>query len=641
MSEHSHVVSPTVGCRSALGLVATQFAAAADDPTLRAAALDLVASLDLIDDAPLERLRVAYGLSPFERDLVALLGLPEEHETFCLLAAVAHPRGESRLTLESTARVLALDTVGRGHLRHALTVGPLHRHGIVMAEGSSPLPRRSLHLADGIWNAIRGLDHWPSSIRPTVPPPLHSDHLASGVFLAALTNEPRLVLVTAGDGRPPTELAAIVAGTLAHGGTAGVFVDASTSTRDQASLLSIHAIARGAVPVVVGCAESPPLPDHPGTVVVCVVNAVRLHLDDRPVVVFDLGDRALGESIRMWEGLLPELNGGARHLASVLRVDQLRATRAVDDARAAAHAGQSHLSVDSVMRQVRRRTDTDLPPSIHLVHPSASWDELVTTENNDRLLRSIVERVEGQVQVLHDWGFDARGGRGVRAMFAGPPGTGKTLSAEIVASSLGLDLLVVDLSALVSKWLGETEKNISEVFAAADRCQAMLFFDEADAIFGRRTDGGDAQGRWANLETAHLLGRIDAFDGLVVLATNLRGNIDDAFVRRLDVVVEFDEPGPAERRRLWAGHLPERAPYAADVDIDQLAELYGITGGLVRNATMAAAFRAAATGGPIDQLFLIDAVEEEYRKAGRSFPGRPRPRATESDEPFASRHGGT
>src|SRR5690606_20421994 len=148
--------------------------------------------------------------------------------------------------------------------------------------------------------------------------------------------------------------------------------------------------------------------------------------------------------------------------------------------------------------------------------------------------------------------------------------------------------------------------------------------DEADAVFGRRTDGGDAQSRWANLETAHLLARIDAFEGLVLLATNLRGNIDDAFVRRLDVIVEFDEPGDEERRRLWAAHLPASAPMADDVDLGQLSAVYQITGGLIRNAALTAAFRAAADERLIDQQTLLDAVAQEYRKAGRSFPGMPR-----------------
>jgi hypothetical protein len=591
---------------------------------LQAGFLDVADSLSAMPTEPLECLVDAFGLSAFERDLVVLVGLPEEHEIFGHGAALLHPRGESRISFAAVASVLGLDAVGRRHLRRAIDVGPLHRHSILLREGTNPVPQLSFRLAEGLWSALWGNDHWPRDCRPLSIGALTSDELPAERFEGALTQEPRVVLVSATSARPATEVAAIVASTLARTSRAAVFFDAKTVEGDGAPLASIHTAVRGACPVVVGCTEGAPLPDHPGAVIACVTDGARLRLDDRPVVSFELGDRKLGDSIRMWENLAPELNGGAEHLASVLRVDQLWAARAVNDARAAAHADASMLTLDGIVGRVRRRTDTDLPSSVNLVHPTASWDALVTTDDIDSLLRSVVDRVHGQVRVLHEWGFGARGARGVRVLFSGPPGTGKTLSAEIMASSLGLDLLVVDLSALVSKWLGETEKNISEVFDAAERCQAVLFFDEADAIFGRRTDGSDAQSRWANLETAHLLSRIDAFHGLVVLATNLRGNIDDAFVRRLDVIVEFDEPGPQERQRLWATHLPEDAPLAADVDLDQLATVYAITGGLIRNSVLAAAFRAAAEDDPIGQQMLLEAVEQEYQKAGRSFPGMPR-----------------
>jgi len=283
------------------------------------------------------------------------------------------------------------------------------------------------------------------------------------------------------------------------------------------------------------------------------------------------------------------------------------------------------LDVDAIIRRVRRRSDVQLPASVRRIEPTARRDRLVTTADNEALLCSLVDRVRTQVRVLHDWGFAGVGGtRGVRALLSGPPGTGKTLSAEITAAELGLDLLVVDLSALVSKWIGETEKNIAEVFGAAEYSQAVLFFDEADAIFGKRTEAGDAQARWANLETAYLLSRIDTYEGLVLLASNLRTNIDQAFVRRLDVIVEFDEPGPVEREALWRAHLPPDAPLAADVDLAQLAGLYPITGGVIRNAALAAAFHTAGRGGVIGQRALIEAIRREYQKAGRSFPGVPR-----------------
>jgi SpoVK/Ycf46/Vps4 family AAA+-type ATPase len=227
--------------------------------------------------------------------------------------------------------------------------------------------------------------------------------------------------------------------------------------------------------------------------------------------------------------------------------------------------------------------------------------------------------------VLDDWGFlqGRPGARGVRMLCSGPPGTGKTLSAEVMAHELGVDLLMVDISRVVSKWIGETEKNLAEVFDTAERAECVLFFDEADALFGRRTDVSDAHDRYANLETAYLLARLERFEGLAILSTNLRQNVDPAFIRRLEFVVDFDEPGRAEREALWRCHLPPEAPLAPDVDLLELVGLYPIVGALIRNAAVAAGFLAAAEGGPITRSHLVRAVRREYEKSGRAFPGVP------------------
>jgi hypothetical protein len=401
-----------------------------------------------------------------------------------------------------------------------------------------------------------------------------------------------------------------------------VAVPADEVDTSRAAAWSAHVLARGAVPLIVGTPPGPPFPEHPEPVVVAASSTTGLRMDDRPTVTIEVPAPDLGDVVAMWQRLLPELAGESAALAGLLRVDALGASRAVSDARTAA----ARPSVEAVVAHVRHRTDVQLPRTVRLVRPEASLCNLVVTEEQERLLRTVLERVRGQATVLHDWGFSAaaRHHGGARVLLAGPPGTGKTLAVEAMAGDLGLDLLIVDLSALVSKWLGETEKNIAEVFDAAERCQAVLFFDEADAVFGRRTDGSDAQSRWANLETAYLLSRIDRSDGLVVLATNLRRNLDHAFARRLDVVIELDEPDRSSRQRLWERHLPPRAPRAADVDVVALATRYEITGGIIRNAALAAAFAAATTGRPIDQDDLIHAVHDEYRKAGRSFPATPR-----------------
>jgi SpoVK/Ycf46/Vps4 family AAA+-type ATPase len=214
---------------------------------------------------------------------------------------------------------------------------------------------------------------------------------------------------------------------------------------------------------------------------------------------------------------------------------------------------------------------------------------------------------------------------GARLLLSGPPGTGKSLAAAAVATALETDLLVVDVSRIVSKWLGETEKNLSAVFDAAERTQAVLLLDEADALFATRTEVGDAHDRYANLETAYLLQRLDRFEGLVILTSNLRGNIDVAFVRRMDFVVEFPLPDSELRRELWRLHLPADQ-LDPDVNVDALARLYAVPGAWVRNCAVAAAYTAAAGGGPVHQSHLVAAMRREFAKAGLSFPGEPQRR---------------
>jgi SpoVK/Ycf46/Vps4 family AAA+-type ATPase len=242
-----------------------------------------------------------------------------------------------------------------------------------------------------------------------------------------------------------------------------------------------------------------------------------------------------------------------------------------------------------------------------------------------RQLSEALDRLLHQSRVLDDWGFLAGrpGSRGVRMLFAGPPGTGKTLAAEVLAHTLQVDLLVVDLARITSKWIGETEKNLADVFDAAERTQAVLLFDEADALFGKRTEVSDAHDRYANLETAYLLSRLERFEGLAVLSTNLRDNIDAAFTRRLEFVVEFDEPTERDREALWRTHLPVNAPLDEDVHLGELASLYPIVGGHIRNASVAAGFLASAANAPITRADLVRAVQREYEKAGRAFPGAP------------------
>jgi SpoVK/Ycf46/Vps4 family AAA+-type ATPase len=205
----------------------------------------------------------------------------------------------------------------------------------------------------------------------------------------------------------------------------------------------------------------------------------------------------------------------------------------------------------------------------------------------------------------------------VVALFAGESGTGKTMSAEVVADELGMDLYVVDLSGVVDKYVGETEKNLERVFTEAAGVNGVLLFDEADAVFGRRSEVRDAHDRYANVESAYLLQRVESFDGIAVLTTNLRSNVDPAFTRRLDVVVDFPQPDAAQRLALWDRCLGPDLPRAGDLDLTFCAERFELAGGSIRACAVSAAYLAADADRPVGMADVIASVHQEYRKLGR------------------------
>jgi AAA+ superfamily predicted ATPase len=269
-----------------------------------------------------------------------------------------------------------------------------------------------------------------------------------------------------------------------------------------------------------------------------------------------------------------------------------------------------------VDRAVRRLASGGLETLARRIRPRRSWGDIVLSPDRKQLLRSIVDRYIHADTVYRTWGFSTTASHGLVALFSGPSGTGKTLAAEVIAFELGLDVFKLDLSSVVSKYIGETEKNLELVFDAAGAGNMVLFFDEADALFGKRSEVKDARDRYANIEVSYLLQRLEAYEGLVVMATNFEKNVDEAFLRRIHARIEFELPGPPERATIWRQNLPAAAP-VGELDIDWLAESFEITGGSIRNAVVHAAFIAASSGRPIDTEIAAIGVAREYRKVGR------------------------
>ncbi|UIX35057.1 ATP-binding protein [Streptomyces sp. GQFP] len=280
------------------------------------------------------------------------------------------------------------------------------------------------------------------------------------------------------------------------------------------------------------------------------------------------------------------------------------------------------LSAAHLRLAARQQSASGLERHARRIRPDVGWEDLVLPGKPLAQLHELALRARHRDQVLGEWRLSAGGGRGrgVLGLFAGESGTGKTLSAEVVAAELGLDLYVVQLSSIVDKYVGETEKNLERIFTEADRTDAVLLFDEADAVFGKRSEVKDAHDKYANMESAYLLQRLESFDGIALLTTNLRANIDEAFTRRLDLVVDFPFPDPGQRLALWR-HSLARVPCAPGTDPARVAGAFELAGGSIRSAVVTAAYSAAGRGEPVTTADLVEGAEREYRKAGRLVPG--------------------
>jgi SpoVK/Ycf46/Vps4 family AAA+-type ATPase len=251
------------------------------------------------------------------------------------------------------------------------------------------------------------------------------------------------------------------------------------------------------------------------------------------------------------------------------------------------------------------------------INPKATWDDIVLPEAESALLHHIAEQVAQRTTVYEKWGFGEKMSRGlgISALFAGDSGTGKTMAAEVIANELRLNLYRIDLSAVVSKYIGETEKNLRRMFDAAENGGAILFFDEADALFGKRSEVKDSHDRYANIEINYLLQRMEAYRGLAILATNMKSALDTAFLRRLRFIVRFPFPGVAERKGIWQRVFPADMPKSA-LDYDRLARL-NVTGGHIHNVAINAAFLAAHSGSPVTMALVLEAARAEFRKIER------------------------
>jgi len=336
--------------------------------------------------------------------------------------------------------------------------------------------------------------------------------------------------------------------------------------------------------------------------------------------IVEVGHPTRQEQLGLWRSALalPEA-GSASAVDTGLEqvVEQFDLDAETISAVATKVRARGQVDVADLWDAVRRQRRPRLESAAQRIRAVATWDDLVLPEQQLTQLEQIASQVRHRHRVHRDWGFAARMNRGlgVSVLFAGESGTGKSMTAEVLARDLDLDLFRIDLSAVVSKYIGETEKNLRHLFDAAEGGGVILFFDEADALFGKRSEVKDAHDRYANIETNYLLQRMEAYGGLAILATNMRSAIDKAFGRRMRFVVEFPFPSRKDRLQMWARAFPDDAR-VGDLDLDQLARI-DLTGAGIASAALAAAFTAAADDRAVSMADVLGAAREELRKLER------------------------
>jgi AAA+ superfamily predicted ATPase len=506
-------------------------------------------------------------------------------------------------------------------------LAPLVRHGLVRVSGGEVLPARRLVVPDRVAAHLTDAGGPPAaSLVPFLIDAVPVDLAGVDTVADALRHGERLVWVHAVGGAAGVGLAA---GACARLDVEYLCIDlarAAASGRATADLLPdvvLEAGLRGAVVVLQGAeratASLPLLLDAPVPVV--AVSATPwdpLWAHELPLSVaaprLTLADRE-----RLWAPLLAP-DPVPREITALRMTPE-------DIARVGRHAvRQASLSGEPVGTEQVRRSARRLGQRHHpdgAETDTLGLDDLILPEHAAAEVRRMLDWARYRDELLAQAPLQGKGGKGtgICALFAGGPGTGKTLAAHVVADELGIELLQVDLPSVVSKYIGETEKNLERIFTEAESLNALLFFDEADSLFGSRSEVRDARDRYANQEVSYLLQRMEHFDGITVLATNLRGNVDPAFARRLHFIITFPDPDETTRKELWAHHLGQLPSTDTDDALDPgaLATL-DLAGGGIRNVVLSAAYAAVAAGEPVGMRHLAAAAAREYRKLGRRVP---------------------
>ena len=582
----------------------------------------------------LRRLARSFALDAFDIELLLIALAPDLDPRFETLYAYLNNDVSRRRASTGLALELCGAALGAGaNRRHLGPSGALVSGGLLLVEEPDrPYLSRPLRIPDRVASHLLGDDGLDPTIEPLVHVPVRAEIGGADLLERSLRAGLRLCYVRERTGTAGQSLAATA---FARAGIPSLAIDLQRLEAGDDPHESATAAAREARLAGGGLITGPvdamqergavalrAFAELPCPVVLFGVRGWDPTWSREVPLLLEASVPSVDERTGIW---LSALDGTPSDGLDPVRVTaHFRLTpdlvrRAAAAARLQAAAEGRGVDMTHLHAGARAQNAAGLERLARRIEPRVGWEDLVLPEHVLAQLGELTARARHREHVLDVWGMGAKSskGRGITALFAGDSGTGKTMSAEVVAGELGLDLYVIDLSSVVDKYIGETEKNLDRIFSEADRVNGVLLFDEADAIFGKRSEVKDSHDRYANVEVAYLLQRMELFDGLAILTTNLRSNVDEAFTRRLDAVVDFPMPEEEDRRRLWAQNLGHSLPQGEDISLDFLARAFKLSGGNIRNIAVAAAYLAASDGRAVGMRDLIRATEREYRKMGR------------------------
>ena len=600
----------------------------------------------------IDSLSAAFGLSPFERDVLLLCAGPEFQDSFGRLCAAA--QGDPSRTYPTFG--LALAALPEAHWSALSPRGPLRWWQLIEVGRGPSLTSAPLRIDERILHELVGvgsidervgalIEPLPASLASTLVPSQMAEAEKVARLWSRLEGMPLLpVIVLCGPdihaGRAIAAAACERAGLRAAALPADQ-IPAGAADQDILARLVDREMMLGGLVLLIEADDTDatePVRSNAvarflarGRAAAMVSVREARTFGPRPSVRLDIPLPDPGEQRAAWSRamgpLAAAMNGQIEAIVGHFRLGgadihatagEVLASGAVAEGDGAAYGEGDRLSIGKAFwAACRKRCRVRLDGLAQRIEPQAGWDDLVLPDAQKRVLRDIATHLRHRSTVYERWGFAAKGSRGlgIAALFSGASGTGKTMAAEVLAHELLLDLYRIDLSSVVSKYIGETEKNLRRVFDAAEQSGAILLFDEADALFGKRSEVKDSHDRYANIEVSYLLQRMEAYRGLAVLTTNLKNALDPAFLRRIRFVVQFPFPDARQRAEIWRHVFPASTP-TRGLDSAKLSKL-NVPGGNIRNIALNAAFLAAEAGEPVDMRHICEAARSEYAKLER------------------------